>query len=173
MRLRAGLACACLAASLSARADCDKPEHHALDFWLGAWVVRDGGKPVAVSHIQRGPGGCVVIERYEQNDGYSGTSVSFYDAALGRWRQTWVDSTGAVGEFTGEPSEGAMQFAGETHRPDGTRIQRRMRLAADGEGVRQTSLASRDGREWKPHYVLTYARERPPLDRLPKPGDGR
>ena len=157
------LALALLAVAAKAAAACDGPEHHALDFWLGAWVVKDAGKPVALSHVQRGPGGCVVVERYEQNDGYSGTSLSFYDAALGRWRQTWVDSTGAVGEFTGESSEGAMQFTGETHRADGTRIQRRMRLEREADGVRQTSLASRDGSEWKPHYELTYARERPPL----------
>jgi hypothetical protein len=143
----------------SAHAACDAPEYRGLDFWLGRWIVKDAGKPVAHSEIERGPGGCVLIERYAQDDGYTGTSLSFYDAALGRWRQTWTDSTGAVGEFTGQASDGAMQFTGETHRADGTRIQRRMRLARDGEGVRQTSLASRDGHEWKPHYELTYTRE--------------
>jgi hypothetical protein len=160
---RVALAFASLVAAMSAAAACDAPQYHALDFWLGAWVVKDGGKPVALSHVQRAPGGCVVVERYDQNDGYSGTSLSFYDAALGRWRQTWVDSTGAVGEFTGEASADAMNFTGETHRADGTRTQRRMRLAREADGVRQTSLASRDGAEWKPHYELAYTRERPPL----------
>ena len=160
--MRAALAFACLAASFAAcaaRAACDAPVHHALDFWLGRWVVTDGGKRVAESRIERGPGGCVIVEHYAQDDGYSGTSVSFHDAALGRWRQTWVDSTGAVGEFTGDASEGAMQFVGETHRGDGTRIERRMRLAREADGrVRQTSLASRDGKAWKPHYELLYTR---------------
>jgi hypothetical protein len=147
------------AASLAA--PCDSPAHRALDFWLGRWVVNEGGKRVARSEIQRGADGCVVIERYRQEDGYSGTSLSFYDPALGRWRQTWVDSTGAVGEFTGEAASQAMQFAGETHRADGTRIHRRMRLEREGDGVRQTSLASRDGVAWKPHYELHYVREAP------------
>jgi hypothetical protein len=140
-------------------APCDAPPHHALDFWLGAWVVKEDGKPVATSRIERGPGGCVIVERYRQDDGYEGTSLSFYDGALGRWRQTWVDSTGAVGEFSGSLVEGEMRFTGETHRGDGTRIQRRMTLAPVSGGVRQTSLASRDGVEWKPHYELTYSRE--------------
>ena len=140
-------------------AACDLPQHHALDFWIGHWVVLDGGKPAAKSRIERGPGSCVIVEHYQQDDGYSGTSLSFYDANLGRWRQTWVDSTGAVGEFTGSASDGAVQFTGETHRADGTRIFRRMRLAAEAGGVRQTSFASRDGQEWKPHYELVYVRE--------------
>ena len=51
-----------------------------------------------------------------------------------------------------------MRFTGETHRADGARIQRRMTLAPVSGGVRQTSLASRDGVEWKAHYQLTYSR---------------
>lgn len=138
---------------------CDGPEYHALDFWLGHWVVKEDGKPVAHSAIERGPAGCAIVERYRQDDGYEGTSLSFYDGALKQWRQTWIDSTGAVGEFTGEAVEGEMRFTGETHRADGTKIFRRMTLAPQAGGVRQTSLASRDGTTWKPHYELRYSRE--------------
>ena len=138
---------------------CDGPEHRALDFWRGTWAVMEDGKRVATSRIERGPGGCVVVEHYRQDDGYEGTSLSFYDGALKRWRQTWVDSTGAAGEFSGEVIEGEMRFAGETHRSDGTRIFRRMTLAPEKAGVRQLSLASRDGTTWKPHYELHYSRE--------------
>jgi hypothetical protein len=124
--------------------------------------VKEAGKAVAHSDIERGPGGCVIVEHYRQDDGYSGTSLSFYDPLLSRWRQTWVDSTGAVGEFSGVASARSVQFEGETHRADGTRVYRRMRLAAEEGGVRQTSLASRDGKDWKPHYELTYSREGTP-----------
>jgi hypothetical protein len=141
---------------LGAAAACDAPSAHALDFWLGHWSVRSDGKEVAESRIERSASGCVIVERYTQADGYSGTSLSFYDAHLGRWRQTWVDSTGGVGEFTGNASDGLMEFIGETHRADGNRILRRMSLARDGSQVLQRSLASRDGVEWKPHYQLRY-----------------
>lgn len=151
-----------LLSSLAAHAadTCETPQHRALDFWLGTWVVKDEGKAVATSRIERGPGGCVIVEHYRQDDGYEGMSESFYDSALERWRQTWVDSTGAVGEFSGELVGREMRFTGETHRADGTRIYRRMTLAPEGTGVRQTSLASRDGRAWKPHYELHYWIER-------------
>lgn len=161
-RLRGRLAAILFSGTAAAHAagTCDTPAHHALDFWLGTWVVKDEGKAVATSRIERGPGGCVIVEHYRQDDGYEGMSESFYDGALGRWRQTWVDSTGAVGEFSGELVGGEMRFAGETHKADGTRIYRRMTLAPEGPGVRQTSLASRDGQAWKPHYELHYWIER-------------
>lgn len=158
MRWRLAILLLCSAAAHAA-GPCEGPEHRALDFWLGTWVVKDGGKAVATSRIERGPGGCVIVEHYRQDDGYEGTSLSFYDGTLKHWRQTWVDSTGAVGEFSGEAVAGEMRFTGETHRADGSRIYRRMTLAPESGGVRQGSLASRDGQAWKPHYELHYSRE--------------
>ncbi|HZZ95090.1 MAG TPA: hypothetical protein VFE23_21200 [Usitatibacter sp.] len=68
-------------------------------------------------------------------------------------------STGAVGEFSGAFSAGVLELTGETHRADGTRIQRRMTLAPEaGGGVVQTSLAGREGAALKPHYELHYSR---------------
>jgi hypothetical protein len=155
---RACAAIAVLLASTAAYCACDAPEHRALDFWLGDWIVKDAGRAVARSRIERGPGGCGIVEHYRQDDGYEGTSLSFYDGALRRWRQTWIDSTGAVGEFSGVPSAGALEFSGETHRADGTRIQRRMTLVREAQGgVRQTSFAGREGAALKPHYELHYS----------------
>ena len=139
------------------RASCAAPAQRELDFWLGDWDVRNGDETVATSRIERDALACVIRETYVQRDGYSGTSLSFHDPLLKRWRQTWVDSTGSVGEFVGEFSEGAMRFTGETHRADGMRIQRKMRLAPDAGKVRQVSEASRDaGKTWAPHYDFTY-----------------
>jgi hypothetical protein len=101
--------------------------------------------------------GCVIRETYTQKDGYTGTSLSFHDPVLGKWRQTWVDSTGSVGEFSGELTDGARRFTGETHRADGARILRKMTLSKKGGNVRQVSEASRDGVSWKPHYDFVYA----------------
>jgi hypothetical protein len=134
---------------------CSDAARHALDFWLGEWTVRSGDEVVATSRIERSPLGCAIVESYRQNDGFSGTSLSFYDAALKRWRQTWVDSTGAVGEFVGEASRDSVQFTGETHRADGTRIHRRMGLVAEDGGARQTSWAFT-----RPHCVATALRAR-------------
>jgi len=146
-----------------AHAACEAPEHHALDFWLGEWEVRSGDEVVAQSRIERSAEACAIAEHYRQKDGYTGTSHSFYDGTLHKWRQTWIDSTGSVGEFTAEPRPGEMPFVGETHRPDGRRILRRMTLGLQRDGsVRQHSLASTDdGATWKPHYDFTYRRVAP------------
>ena len=68
--------------------------------------MRDGNEAVATSRIERVAQGCVIRETYTQKDGYAGTSLSFHDPTLGKWRQTWVDSTGSVGEFSGEAGDG-------------------------------------------------------------------
>lgn len=123
-----------LGAASRAWAACEAPGHHRLDFWLGKWGVRDGNEVAAESSIERSPEGCAVIERYRQRDGYSGTSINFHDPLLHRWRQSWVDTACGVGEFTGEPGEGEMRFPGETRRPDGTRVLRRMTLTRLPDG---------------------------------------
>src|SRR5690348_17605264 len=149
-----------LAMPVPARGACEAPAHHALDFWLGSWEVLSDGEVVAESRIEGSPEGCAIVEHYRQRDGFSGTSLSFHDPLLRRWRQSWIDSLGGVGEFTGEAREGVMAFVGETHRPDGTRVLRRMTLSRRPDGtVRQHSLASLDGgATWKPHYDFIYRR---------------
>lgn len=139
---------------------CDAPAYRQFDFWIGLWDVRDGGITIAQSRIERGHDGCTLDEHYAQKDGYRGGSISFYDAVLRQWRQTWVDAVGSVGEFAGRFEQGAMRFAGETHTGDGRRVLRRLTLAPDAfDRVRQTSEASTDdGRTWRLHYDFTYIR---------------
>jgi hypothetical protein len=141
----------------AAAAVCSAPVHRELDFWLGHWQVVENNQVVATSTIESVSGGCAVREIYAQKDGYHGTSLSFHDPVLGRWRQTWVDSAGSVGEFHGVFSEGAMRFEGETHTADGKRVYRRMSLERDGMGILQKSLKSMDGATWAPHYEIRYS----------------
>jgi hypothetical protein len=83
---------------------------------------------------------------------------NFYDPKLRRWRQTWVDASGNVSEFSGEFRDGAMQFEGETHMADGGTILRRMTLLRLEDGrIRQSSERSADGgASWAPFYDLEY-----------------
>jgi hypothetical protein len=143
--------------ALAAAATCAAPSSHELDFWLGSWEVREANEVVATSTIELVSGGCAVRETYTQKDGYNGTSLSFHDPVLGKWRQTWIDTRGAVGEFSGAFSNGAMRFEGETHTAEGKRVLRKMTLARELNGIRQTSLRSDDGGlTWKPHYEIFY-----------------
>jgi hypothetical protein len=143
------MAAAAIAASCTAPPD--------LAFWLGNWEVREGNEVVATSTIELVSESCAIRESYRQKDGYNGTSLTFRDPVLKKWRQTWVDSRGAVGEFSGEFAEGKLQFTGETHTAEGVTVHRRMSLAPEGKNVRQVSFASRDGTNWKPHYEILYS----------------
>lgn len=137
-----------------------KPEYRQLDFWLGSWIVLDQGKPIAETRIERAIGDCAISEDYRQGDGFAGRSVNFYDAALGQWRQTWVDIFGNVSEFTASFRDGAMHFQGETHRANGEKVLRRMVLTPEPEGVHHFSERSSDGGKiWQVAYDYHYRRK--------------
>ncbi|HEX4330865.1 MAG TPA: hypothetical protein VH040_01895 [Usitatibacter sp.] len=146
-----------LLAAAAMTASCESAANRELDFWLGQWQVVENGEVTATSTIEAVSGGCAIRETYRQKDGYHGTSLSFHDPVLGKWRQTWIDSTGAVGEFNGTFSEGAMRFEGETHTANGKRVFRRMSLERDADGILQKSLRSMDGATWSPHYEIRYS----------------
>jgi hypothetical protein len=142
---------------------CSRPESKQFDFWVGSWDVqetagKDAGVKVATSREEKVQNGCILVERYTQADGYTGESINFYDAALKKWRQTWVDAMGGISEFSGEWKDGAMRFEGESHRADGKTLKRKLTFTPlPGGRVRQYSEASRDGgATWFPHYDYTY-----------------
>jgi hypothetical protein len=139
-----------------------KQEHRQFDFWVGEWDVMNKDTKIATSSIQRIVSDCIILENYSQQDGYTGKSFNFYDAALGKWRQTWVDRMGSVSEFVGEFKDNAMRFEGETHRRDGVKVLSRMTLFNLGaERVRQYSERSLDGgKTWVVAYDFTYLRRK-------------
>ena len=136
--------------------------YHQFDFWVGEWDVTAQGRVIATSSIQHAVDGCVVLEHYEQADGYSGRSINFVDPPTRRWRQVWVDRTGTMSEFSGEFRDGAMHLQGTTHRTNGTTVLRTMRLNAMGaDTVRQYSESSTDGgATWTTAYDFLYIRRR-------------
>ena len=143
---------------------CDsRSENRQFDFWLGTWDVYEGGEKVAESRIERLAGSCAILETYSQPDGYSGKSINFFDATLGKWRQIWVDEVGTVSEFAGAVKERMMRFEGRTHTRDGKEILRKMEVSAgDADSVRQYSERSDDGgRSWSVAYDLHYRRHAP------------
>jgi hypothetical protein len=155
-------------AAAPASACAARPESRQFDFWLGEWEVRispgrkDAGTVVATSREESAAEGCLLVENYAQNDGYTGRSLNFWDPALGKWRQTWVDRRGAVSEFTGEFRDGVMRFEGESHTPAGGRVLRKLYFQALGpDTVRQWSEASKDGgKTWVLFYDFTYVRKK-------------
>ena len=77
---------------------CIAPEFRHFDFWLGDWDVSSPTSPGAVSRnrISRINDGCTVLEQYQTQAGYVGTSLNFYDATRKVWHQTWIDNQGGA-----------------------------------------------------------------------------
>ena len=161
-RLLAAAAACALSLASAAESPCEsRPESRQFDFWLGEWTVTSEGETIATSRIEKAASGCVIVENYAQSDGFTGTSINFFDPVLGKWRQTWADSAGGVSEFSGEFGAKAMRFEGESHRGS-KRVLRKMTLFNLGNGeVRQYSELSRDdGKTWGPHYDFKYVRKK-------------
>lgn len=89
---------------------CATADHRAFDFWIGTWDVTPAGRdaPTAVNRISAQHGGCVIREVYETQGGYTGMSMSFYDAVRKKWHQTWMGLDG-----TALYIEGGLNDAGE------------------------------------------------------------
>jgi len=110
--------------------------------------------------------GCVVQEHWRSAAGGAGSSFNIYDASRKAWFQTWVDSSGGLHEYRGNPdATGNMLMTGEV--PGGedqpARVPTRLgffRLAPDR--VRQLSESSVDGgATWTTNYDLIYTRRAP------------
>ena len=140
---------------------CDSPEARQLDFWLGDWDLTygDGGK--GHNRITRILDGCVVLEEFTGAPGtkLNGRSVSMFDRASRKWKQTWVDDSGAYLDFTGGLESGRMIFAREAER-GGQRFRQRM-VFQDITAERLEWLWQRsddEGATWKTLWQIQYRR---------------
>lgn len=141
---------------------CGTPQHRQFDFWVGYWDVYPTGtdRLIARSLIERRYGGCAIRENWMPLQGQGGGSVSAWRPEAGRWRQTWVDSSGGWVEFTGGMAGEAMELTGNwrgvvTPGQDGLVRMRYTREA--GGAVRQHGEVSTDGgQSWAPSFDFTY-----------------
>ena len=84
--------------------------NHEFDFWLGEWDLTWGETNHGTNRIERIMDGTVVQENFA-SEGYQGMSVSVFSKEDNRWHQTWVDSSGAYLDFTGEFADEKMIFS--------------------------------------------------------------
>ena len=152
-------------------APCRHDAHYReFDFWVGTWDVRPSGaapdSPASENVITLEYDGCVVQEHWRSAAGGAGSSFNIYDASRKAWFQTWVDSSGGLHEYRGNPdATGNMLMTGEVPGGEGqpARVPTRLgffRLAPDR--VRQLSESSVDGgATWTTNYDLIYTRRAP------------
>jgi hypothetical protein len=140
---------------------CAAPEHRQFDFWIGSWVVTEGGAPAGRNRIEPDLKGCALFESWTAVDGSRGRSVNFYDRARGRWHQSWVDDRGGVLELDGGWSGGSMVLEGERRDPSGG-APARHRIAwtpnADGSVRQHWQVLKNPQREWETVFDGLYQR---------------
>lgn len=141
------------------------PEFRQFDFWIGEWDVTSGGATVGQSRVELILEQCVLLENWESASGSSGKSFNLYDRETKKWRQTWVDSSGSINDYSGGLKDGAMVLTATTVTPAGKKAKQRMtftKVAPDR--VRQFIEQTEDGKRWTVVFDGLYA------PRLPKGG---
>lgn len=139
---------------------CDSREARQFDFWLGDWALYYQGG-TSFNRITATHGGCVIQEQFNGAPGskLEGMSVSAFDRTANRWKQTWVDNTGAYLDFTGGFAEGRMILEREAEQ-GGRKFRQRMvfrDIAADS--LKWLWQRSDDGgRSWETKWEIDYKR---------------
>jgi len=134
----------------------------ALDFWIGTWEVSWDGGGHGTNSIRRILDDRVIEESFDGRDAESallGRSLSVLEARDGRWRQTWVDSTGAYIDLVGVEVDGRIAFQREAV-VDGVPITQRMVwLDVSRDAMRWQWQRSADGGStWQVAWEIAYRR---------------
>jgi hypothetical protein len=143
-------------------AGCDTiPAYHALDFWVGEWIVSAGGQVVGRNRIEKVVHGCALIENWTDATGIDGKSLFYYHRVRQDWKQVWVDPGGVKEKhLVARYPDGSVRFQGELPRPNGAFVLDRTTLSplADGS-VRQVIEQSVDGgKTWLVGFDAVYRR---------------
>jgi hypothetical protein len=134
----------------------------ALDFWIGEWTVSWAGGGHGTNTIRRILDGRVIEESFEGADADStllGRSLSVRDGADGRWRQTWVDSSGSYLDLVGVEVDSRITFQREATVGGVAVIQRMVWLDVTADAFRWQWQRSPDrGATWDVAWEIDYRR---------------
>lgn len=154
---------------------CAEPERSQLDFWVGQWDVYQTGSEQLVAHslIEKLYDGCAIRENWMPLKKAGGGSLSSYDPRARKWRQTWVDSSGATVTFDGELRDADMVLEGnwpDLLGPGKDALVRMTYARLPGGSVRQAGVQSTDGgKTWQPSFDFTYRPAKPQAAMSPIP----
>jgi hypothetical protein len=127
---------------------------------VGDWVVFSGADTAGTNTVTLEQDGCIVHEHWIGSKGGTGQSFNFFDRQDRKWHQVWVDNSGTVLWLSGEFAEGKLSYAGESRRPNGSRIMHKLSFVKHADGtVRQYWESSGDeGKSWSVAFDGVYRR---------------
>lgn len=101
-----------------------------------------------MNRISREHGGCVIREDYTTKGGYTGMSMSFYDADRKKWHQSWMGVDGSALYIEGglnDLGEMVLSNRNTPYSQAGTTVNRITWTPNSDGSVRQHWQASQDG----------------------------
>lgn len=143
---------------------CQAAEHHQFDFWIGRWnVFNPAGKKVGENVIEAIDGGCVLLERWRGDGGFTGSSLNSWSAETKQWHQHWVDNQGGLLRLSGGREGPRMVLAASEPNPNkaGSTLRQRISWTPLPDGaVRQFWEQSEDdGATWTTAFDGRYVRQ--------------
>ena len=138
------------------------PEARQFDFWIGDWDATWGEDQRGTNRVRSILEDAVILENFDGTPGtpLRGMSVSTYNAAIGKWQQTWVDNQASYLDFVGEwqGDRMALQRAATI---DGRRCLQRMvwyNIALD-QFDWNWERSDDDGQTWHVLWKIHYSRK--------------
>lgn len=97
-------------------AQCAGPESpwRDFDFFVGEWAVfdPDSGQKYGDNNLTLSESGCLIMGRWINVNGGTGSSMNFYDPLQNKWRQLWQSAPAFVDQSGSLDNEGRMQMDG-------------------------------------------------------------
>jgi hypothetical protein len=150
---------------------CENSAGQPLKFWSGHWNVFVDGALDGKSFIEPTLKGCAVIEHWDDESGYKGMSLFYFEPHARTWKQVWVTeqatSPGGVKEKTLSEFgtdyarfEGAVWVTSTEEKRDRTTLS----LLKTGEISQVIEVSADSGKTWDKVYDAIYKRAVPHSD---------
>lgn len=127
---------------------CCSDEYKQFDFWIGDWVVYTNAEMVGFNKITKIESDCILRENWKSVvSSHTGSSYSYYDRNLKKWKHVWMGSDGLSVEVAGTFKDRKMSMIGQEYRDEkGNRVINKITWYVNPDGtVRQVWEQSKDG----------------------------
>lgn len=138
-----------------------QPHQNEFDFWVGEWDAYWGDSLRGTNTITKEQNNFVLHEHFADFKGFTGESWSVFSVAEQKWKQTWVDNTGAYIALTGEFIHHDMiLFCEKTVKGKTVKFKMHYKnIAADSFDWEWSSLPDGES-EWRVLWAIHYKRKK-------------